>query len=217
MKNKSFAVLHNNRKAFYKLHDTNDHTTIINNESGVMLSCPHGVSQVRNGIKKVAEIGAGALTLELQSLTKANAIFKTKNNFDDANFDEDCPYKQSAIALIKKYNIKYFLDFHGLASFREMDINLGCNFGQNVKANFHAFDSLEKALVNNGFKVTIDTPFKAGLNTMANFVRENANIFALQIEVNSGITNVSKNHKKLKLLIAVLEDYINYLQKISKK
>lgn len=97
-----------------------------------------------------------------------------------------------------------------------MDINLGCNFGQNIAPNEHAFNSLVTMLTKNGFSVTIDTPFKAGLHTVSNFVRENANIYALQIEVNSGISNDIKNNEKLRLLIDIFEDYVNYLEKISK-
>jgi len=217
MKTKNFRKLHNNRFQFIKLHDTNDHTTILNENSKVLISCPHAVSQVRNGIRKFSEIGAATTVLELNYRTNANFIIKTKNNFDDANFDIESPYKQSVLGIVKKYDIKYFLDFHGLGAHREMDINLGCNFGQNIKPNEKAFDSLVKMLTSNGFSVTVDTPFKAGGNTVSNFVRENTNIFALQIEINCGLTNNSKHSKKFNLLIDIFEDYINYLEKIAKK
>lgn len=217
MKTRNFKKLHYARREFISLHNTNDHTTILNENSKVLISCPHAVSQVRNGIRKYSEIGAAAIALELNYRTNSNFIIKTKNNFDDANFDINSPYKQSVLGIIKKYDVKYFLDFHGLGKHREMDINLGCNFGLNIAPNEHAFNSLVTMLTKNGFTVSVDTPFKAGLHTVSNFVRENASIYALQIEVNCAISNEQKNSEKLKLLIDIFEDYINYLEKISNK
>lgn len=78
MKTRNFNKLHNARRAFLKEHDTNDHTTILNSDSKVLVSCPHAVSQVRNGIRKFSEIGAATIALELNYRTNANFIIKTK-------------------------------------------------------------------------------------------------------------------------------------------
>lgn len=206
----NFNQLHNNRKNFIAENKLKDHV-IINGENNILISAPHGVSQVRLGKYKAAEIGSLALSLNLQKTTNSFLIAKTKNNNNDANFDEISSYKDDIKKLIKKHNIKYFIDFHGLAEKRECDINLGTHLGKNIDSNNLAFNSLQKSLENN-FTVSIDQPFMAGSRTLSGSLRnEFENLWTIQIEVNCGITNKRKNFKKFKTLLEALESWIKLL------
>ena len=82
------------------------HMTIENKNSHVLISAPHGVSQTRLGMPKVAEIGSARLAVALAEICKTNLIIKTKNMFDDANFDEKSAYKNDIKNLIKKNILK---------------------------------------------------------------------------------------------------------------
>lgn len=194
------------RKQFFE-ENTDDHAYFQTNSS-VLISAPHGVSQVRLGSLKVAEIGTIPIATMVAKHMKANLIVKTRNDDDDANFVENCPYRDTIAKAIQTQNIKYLIDFHGLAKHRPCDINLGINFGQNIARNQKLFASLKNALETQGFSVSIDEPFCAGPRTIAGHFARNSNIWTIQIEINSSITNMPKNIDKCNLLINTLIDWL---------
>ena len=102
----SFKSLHENRKWFIRANKNNDHVVLLGSNN-ILISAPHGVSQIRLGKLKVAEIGALATALQIKNSTDCFFIAKTANNNDDANFDEHSAYKNSIRQLIKNNNIKY--------------------------------------------------------------------------------------------------------------
>ena len=206
--NISFEKLHNKRKEFLVENKNKDHI-ILSGTNNILISTPHGVSQVRLGKLKVAEIGALTTALQLKNLTNCHLIAKTKNNNDDANFDERSKYKDSIKKLIKQHNIKYIIDIHGLASHRECDINLGTHLGNNISADTNAFNLLNKLFLNNDFTVSIDQPFMAGSRTISGGIKnEFPNMWTLQIEINCGITNKKENYEEYKKLINILKQWI---------
>lgn len=207
----NFNQIHTNRKMFISKNRDKDHCIIYGNNS-ILFSAPHGVTQVRLGKPKYCEIGSLATALCLQQITHSHLIAKTKNNFDDANFDDVSPYKNSVLKLIQKNNIKYLLDFHGLSSKREIDVNLGTNLGNNIKNNESIFNQLYQSLVSNGFTVSVDQPFMAGGRTISGFaVAQCPKLWAIQIEINCSITNEPKNFDRFKKLISILTDWLNLL------
>lgn len=207
-----FNKVHTERKNFIASNRLKDHV-IISGKNNVLISAPHGVSQVRLGKYKSAEIGSLALALYLQQKTNSFLIAKTKNNNDDANFDECSKYKDDVMDIIKRHNIKYFIDFHGLAQNRDCDINLGTHLGKNIETNIEAFNSLQNSLLVN-FSVIVDQPFMAGSKTLSGSIKnEFEDIFTIQIEVNCGITNRKYNFKRFKLLAETLEKWIQQISK----
>ena len=105
----NFNKFRNSRLAFLEAHKNKDHVVILGNTS-VLLSAPHGVSQVRLGKQKVAEIGTIPFSLELQKRTSAHLIAKTKNSFDDANFDETSKFKRRYRKNISEEDIANAID-----------------------------------------------------------------------------------------------------------
>lgn len=190
-------------------NNTNDHVYFQTNSS-ILISAPHGVSQVRLGKLKVAEIGTVPVAIMVAKHTNANLIVKTKNNDDDANFVDNCEYRERIKTAITTQNIKYLIDFHGLAKRRPCDINLGINFGQNIKQNEKLFNSLKNALEKSGFSVSVDEPFCAGPKTIAGSIAKQFNIWSIQIEMNCAITNEPKNIERCNLLINTI---INWLER----
>lgn len=207
----NFNNLHNTRKTFMLENKNKDHVVIKGNNN-VVISAPHGVSQVRLGRLKFSEIGSVATALYLQEKTGSHLIAKTKNNNDDANFDEVSTYKKALINLIKTNNIKYVIDIHGLGAKREYDVNLGTHLGKNISSNVKAFNSLNGMLENSGFKVSVDQPFMGGANTISGSMKNLfPNIFTLQIEINCTITNHKENFEKYKTLLKILDYWIKSL------
>ena len=204
--NLSFKELNDIRKDLLAEH--NDDHFYLKTNSSILISAPHGVSQVRLGKLKVAEIGTIPIAVLIAKHTNANLIVKTCNNDDDANFVTTCNYRQTIAKAIENQKIKYLIDFHGLAKRRPCDINLGINFGQNIARNEKLYKSLKNALENSGFNVYIDEPFCAGPQTIAGFFAKNYNIWTIQIEVNCAITNQPNNIEKFNLLINTLIDWL---------
>lgn len=199
------------------LNQPNDkvgHFSKPNKDSIIIISAPHGVSQNRLGKLKVAEIGSAKFALELNSRLNANLIIKTKNMFDDANFEENCAYrKEIDKMLLNNPKIKYLFDFHGLAQNRDCDINLGVNLGYNIKYDVEFYEKLLKDLLDANFKVSIDQPFSAKSKTIAGCFANKYNIFSIQVEINCSITNLTYNHEKLNLLIYIFEKNLTALNK----
>lgn len=208
----NFDKLHNDRKIFLQKNQNEDHVFMVGN-SGVLISVPHAVSQVRLGKYKPPEIGACAVGLHLASEGNHHFIAKTTNNHDDANFDENSSYKDSVRRIINKYGIKYFIDVHGLGAHRECDVNLGVHLGKNIEQDKGCFKKLCKALEEGGFLVKIDQPFMAGSQTLSGAMKnENEKLWTLQIEINCAITNQRKNFARFEKLLRVLSLWINSLE-----
>ena len=106
MKDLTYNKFINERKIFLEENSKKDHVVLLG-ENNILISAPHGVSQVRLGKYKVHEIGSLSTALYLQNQTGCFMIAKTRNNNDDANFDEKSEYKNSIRNLIKNQNIKY--------------------------------------------------------------------------------------------------------------
>ncbi len=207
----SYTKLHSDRRKFLKKYEKQDHV-MLPGKSNILLSMPHGVSQVRLSKYKVAEIGALATALYLKKSTTAYLIAKTKNNNDDANFDKRSLYKDTIRKLVENNDIQFVVDIHGLAASRNCDINLGTHLGHNIHNHIDVFNALIDRLIRSGFVVAVDQPFMAGSNTIAGCIKdEYPNIWTIQIEINCAITNQESNAMKWETLLDVLTDWIEYI------
>jgi len=204
----SFYEFNKLRKALLNEYAETDHA-FFETDSSILISAPHGVSQIRLGQFKRAEIGTIPLAMLIAKNTNANIIIKTQNNDDDANFYDESSYRKKIDEIIKSKHIKYLIDFHGMRKSRPCDVNLGVNFGQNIKQDIKLFDSLAAALKKSGFSVQIDQPFCAGPKTIAGSFAKKYNIWAIQLEVNCAITNEPANNQKCNLLINTIIDWLN--------
>lgn len=209
----SFYKFQQNRKNFIK-RNCNESFVIQKGTIPVIISAPHGVSQVRLGKHKFEEPGSLAFALELAKGTGAHLIAKTKNCDDDANFDKVCPYKEALKEYIKQNNIKYLIDVHGLAKNRPMDINLGTYLGKNIEKNEKLFDFLLDKLKKCGFIVSVDEPFWAGNGGSIAGEMSKLGIWTIQLEINCKYTNLPQNflelHKILNILVETVENCENF-------
>lgn len=209
----SFYTLHQKRRKFLRENQDKDFV-VISGSNNILISAPHGVFQTRLGKTKFPEPGSLASALFLKAHTNCFFIAKTKNNFDDANFDEKSDYKDKMKEIIEKNNIKFVLDFHGLARSRPVDTNLGTNLGKNIEASTKLFDQLLGSLRAGGFTTQIDSPFMGGYSTIAGSMKKwFPNLWTLQIEINSSLTIDEQNTKKWNDLLNLLLDFIHLAEK----
>ena len=78
MKRLTFNLLHKKRKKFLSKYNDQDHAVCLG-EGNVLISAPHGVSQLRLGMLKLSEIGSLATALYLHEKNNCHLIAKTKN------------------------------------------------------------------------------------------------------------------------------------------
>ena len=207
----SYTKIHANRINFMRAHQSEDFA-FNTGSNQIIISAPHGVPQVRLGKNKVAEIGSLAAALFLKEKHDTYFIAKTKSNFDDANFDMDCPYKKKINEVFNNREVKYLLDFHGLAPHRECDVNLGTHLGNNIEVDPKLFDDLLYTLQSNGFLVEVDQPFMGGKSTVSGYIKNLHNdAWTIQIEINCKITNNKDNYNKLEKLLNCFSEWIENL------
>lgn len=158
-------------------------------KSGVIFSCPHAVSQTREGKIKMADINTGPLGIALNKLGY-NVLIKTKNCGDDANYDKKSSFKDFLSKKIKDHNFKYLIDLHGMSKKRNVLIALGTCFGTNSKKSLELTNQFIKIAGKYGLeveKIRIDFPFAAHKNTVSSSISRRNKIETLQMEINSKI------------------------------
>lgn len=201
------------RKSILSKHKDDDNF-YIKGTNNVLISCPHAVPQTRLGKLKVAEMGTLSFGYFLAQQTSSHYIVKTKNNYDDANFDAVSIYREKMKKIIKENNIKYIFDIHGLSRSHEIDLNFGTHHDENIKNDRKLFEKLIEG-VKNDFFYSIDNPYSGGYGTISGYFSKEFGAWTLQVEINCGITNDPKNIKKQNLLLTKFVELIN--QNINQK
>lgn len=164
-----------------------DSFMVLSGTSCVMVSAPHSVSQWRNEHLKSAEHSTGALALLAHEHLGCPIIFKTANAHDDANFDDESPYRDALAAYIANHDVQLLLDLHQLSCERPMEICVGTGRMNNVAGHPELVDRVVEVFGDHVTgEITIDDPFAAsGANTIACSISERCGIPCFQIEINS--------------------------------
>lgn len=151
----------------------------------IILTAPHSVSQIREGLSKKGEFRTGLIVKELKRLTDCHIAYKTRNNNDDANYDKECLFKKELISYIKTNNIKLLLDFHISSPEREFEIDIGTGHLRNIQERDDILLCLYKQLNNLYNDVRMDDTFTAANPyTVSAFLSRALCIPSIQIEIN---------------------------------
>ena len=185
---KSFNILEKSYEKFYNINENLNSFELFNGEqSGVIFSCPHAVSQTREGKEKLADIHTGPLGFALNSLGFP-VLVKTKNCGDDANYDRKSDYKDFLSKHIRQKHISYLIDLHGMSKKRDVLISLGTCFGNNSNKSLELINQFIKLAHRNGIdanRIRIDFPFFASKRTVSSTIARRNKIETLQVEINS--------------------------------
>lgn len=186
-----------------------DNFKIIKNPSPVLLSAPHAVKQVREGIKKGRDVNTGGIVEYLSKSAKCNGIIRTFNKYDDPNYCANPAserYREKVCEIIKENDCNLLLDIHGCADTDEYDIYLGINHGINIQFNKDLIVSFYKKLTGTGARVAIDQGLCATRkNNVCKETAEKTGIPCIQVE----ISREWRTHEEcLGKLIPALEEFI---------
>lgn len=161
----------------------------------VIISAPHAVAQTREGKTKNPEPYSGIIAKLLNKYYGYTILYKSKNCNDDANYDENSPYKDFLYEKCKEFKPLIVLDLHGLSKKRDCQINLGTNYGATLRDDTEILNelifNLKKFHITN---IATDHPFFASGNTIASSVAQNVKTKAIQIEINYGFLMKNKNN-----------------------
>ena len=169
------------------------------NKSKVLLSCPHAVSQLRQGRIKSAEKETGIIGLLLNELYGYPLICKTSNKGDDANYDPSSGYKDEIIRLIKENGYRCVIDLHQLSYVRSENINPGVAGYKNFPHK-ELLNDIVSIFNRYGIdKVSIDHPFGSySDNTVSSYVHSHMGIDTIQLEINSRLVSKYCNKEYIK-------------------
>ena len=183
---------------------------VIKGRIPVIISAPHTVKQLREGKIKEAENQTGSIAYILGEETGSYVIYKTYNNFDDANYDiENNEYKEEIKHIVRENNIKLFLDIHGAKDDYDFDIDLGTSYGENVNNNIEIIENLKECFKNHKIEnVTENKTFKANtIRTISRYINKETKIPCIQMEIAWKYRDL-KNLDNIKNLIRALKEFV---------
>ena len=167
---------------------------------------------------KAHDFYTGAIVKLLHSLTNCHIIYSTACESTDPNYDLDSEYKKRLLEYIKKNNIKYCFDIHGMSVNNPKIIDIGTSPTENdelkaFKGNEGLFRQIYEIL-DSRFpdKIGINNMFKAGPQTITSFISENSDCKCLQLEIN-GLYRWPDDEMKFHAIIETLQEIINLIGK----
>lgn len=180
----------------------------------IMLSCPHSVSQVRNGNIKLSETRTALIAKLVKKCIDIPIILKTKNLGDDANFDAQSDYRDALAKYILENGIQCCFDLHICSSKRPFSFDIGTGKGQNIfdrqDLKNLIFAEFSQTSVTNFQYVAFDEKFSAlNPNTVSAHIAALTGIPAFQIEIN---WNTISNYEDMLL---VVNRFIRIIKKIN--
>lgn len=168
----------------------------------ILISAPHGAAHWRNGTLKNEDDFTAGLARLTAEITGAHALYLRYCSDQDANFDPDTPYKRFLREVIRRNRIRFVLDLHGAAAFRDFGLALGTLNGEScpnerslILAVLQRFGFQEDAPWLSRLDLD-DTFTAAGLErqeTITRFVSQRLRVPAAQLEINAYLRVVRRH------------------------
>jgi hypothetical protein len=171
---------------FERVHQRATHAGWIEVDGGswVVVSAPHAVPHLREGVRKGRDTYTGPLAMALASATGCRAIVAAKRVGADPNAGPT-PYGDRLVELASGAIV---LDLHGAAARPGMDVGLGTGGGRTLAGRRDVLDAVVTVLAANDLHVEVDPPgFAAhGAERLAQ-VLASAGTTAIQVEVSEDL------------------------------
>lgn len=144
----------------------------------------------------------------------AYAIYRTRNNLDDPNYDEKNEYKDVLMELIKEKRIAFLIDLHVMANFRREDICIGTGNGKNIMRRSDILDAMQQIFIDHKFEnTTVDIPFASVYkHTVCSTISRKCKIPCFQIEINFRFIDEKSDHYALDRIYESLEEIISVME-----
>ena len=158
----------------------------------LLISAPHGAAHTRNGLLKDEEDYTTGMALLLAEITGCHVLASFALSPTDPNWYSAAPYKLQLAKVVRQYDIRFVLDLHGAAAYRDFGIAIGTLYGQSCPPAV-----ILEVLQAHGFgeettwlsRLDVDDTFPGigmeGQETVTRFVAEKLHIRAAQLELNA--------------------------------
>ncbi len=188
--------------------------SIVLGSTPVLVSIPHPVILMRNGILKVPEVYTGALGYLLHSLTNCSLIFSTGYSNNDPNYQNDCSYKKHLRNFLIQNNVQAVIDLHGAAGFRDFDIDLGTMHGKTLGelpieklTEYFNLQGINNVKLNHTFSANSEY-------TVTAYIHENFRIPCVQLEINERLRRPDNNPERFFSLVRALSHIIENFKEV---
>ncbi len=204
----------NLKQKFEELKNSQKNHVILGGTKNILISAPHAVEQLRNEKIKYAEPETALIALYLNSLGYP-CIIKTKNENDDANFDEKSAYRDNLIKYCKNNNIEFVLDLHQLSPERELDfcISTGGKENKNLLHCPELSNIMSDFLKKLNFTVLLNDPFDADQPNVVSRVCANAGIMSVLLEINCRLVSDFCGATQLKTVMTAIQKMLLCIEK----
>ncbi|WP_156894492.1 hypothetical protein [Clostridium formicaceticum] len=181
----------------------------------IIISAPHAVKQIRNGLIKNPDIFTGSLALILAQRTKCHAIYRTFTGHGDSNSDLICAYKDYLIHKIKECSLRCVIDLHGLHKRRSFMIDVGTLDGKSIPQEIKTLiiQTFQEGNIND---VRFNYLFNADRQgTVVKTVWEKTGVPSFQLEINGLYRDINhvESWTKFQQIVTTLESLIYKLNK----
>ncbi|HQL38195.1 MAG TPA: hypothetical protein PKV95_01850 [Anaerolineaceae bacterium] len=158
----------------------------------LLISAPHGAAHTRAGRIKDEEDYTAGMAFLLAELTGAHALAAVALSSTDPNWAANAPYKFRLAELVHRHRIRFVLDLHGAAAYRDFGIAIGTLHGRSCPPGV-----ILQVLHGHGFgeeatwlsRLDVDETFPGtgadGQETITRFCAETLHVKAAQLEVNA--------------------------------
>lgn len=173
---------------------------VILGEVPVLVSAPHAVCQIRNGVVKERDGMTGGIVEYLCEELGVFGVTRLWEDGDDPNYAEDersVAYREEIAKLVKEHNIKWVFDIHGCLDKHGFDMDMGINDGQNVACGKEEIERLAENWRQRGVDARIDEKFMARRPyTVSNFVHRETGVNCVQLELNGRVRMSGEGFEK---------------------
>ena len=193
-------------------YKTYDYFKIDKGSNNIILSAPHAYKHTRDNKIKCNENNTSKIVKILGILTNSHVIYTYKNSDNDPNYDKKSIYKDELAKYIKKNNIMYLIDIHGLNKNDDCLLEIGCN---NYKNSNKDFINLIEKIFKKYYKenILIDSKFAASSKRrISNYISDKCNINSVQLEINRKYRNLNRMPIKFSKTIIALKEIIDNLE-----
>lgn len=150
----------------------------------VLVSVPHAIAHMRDGMQKSGEVNTDVLGLILHEHAGCHLIMNAGVP-GDPNHDESNIYKERLVEYVRTRGIVMVIDVHGASLDREFDFELGTGKGTNVERFPECVELFRTLPELDEMNVTVDKYFPACQDCrVSSFVSTYADVPCLQIEIN---------------------------------
>ncbi|MAU00300.1 MAG: hypothetical protein CL608_24430 [Anaerolineaceae bacterium] len=99
-------------------------------ELPILISAPHATAHLRRQRIKGEEEFTGALAQFLAETTGIHALYSHYRSTGDPNWDHDSPYKNRLQEIVRRNDIRFVLDLHGMSNRYKFGLALGTMNGR---------------------------------------------------------------------------------------